>query len=81
MRKASSGTESAMFSIEQNGDSTKIYCNKPRLFPELSRLEGQEAVAKVAIVSENGRQYHVLNGLREANMSIQLTLSAGYRLG
>jgi Recombination directionality factor-like len=65
MRKANGGTDYVVFSIRRNGDSTKIYCNKPRLIPEISWLEGQEAVAEVAIVSENGRQYHMLNGLRE----------------
>jgi hypothetical protein len=55
-----------VFAIGKDGTSTKVYCNKSHLIPEISWFEGQEAVAEVAIVSENGRQYHVLNSLREA---------------
>jgi hypothetical protein len=64
-RKSSSGAEYVVFAIGKDGTSTKVYCNKPALIPEISWLEGQEAVAKVAMVSENGRQYHVLHGLQE----------------
>jgi len=66
IHKASSGSEYVVFAIGKDGTSTKVYCNKSHLIPEISWFEGQEAVAEVAIVSENGRQYHVLNGLREA---------------
>jgi hypothetical protein len=55
-----------VFAIGKDGTSTKVYCNKSHLIPEIKWLEGQEAVAEVAIVSENDRQYHVLNSLREA---------------
>jgi hypothetical protein len=64
-RKSSSGAEYVVFAIGKDGTSTKVYCNKSALIPELSWLQGQEAVAEVTIVFENGRQYHVLNGLQE----------------
>jgi hypothetical protein len=66
IHKASSGSEYVVFAIGKDGTSTKVYCNKSHLIPEIKWFEGQEAVAEVAIVSENGRQYHVLHGLREA---------------
>jgi hypothetical protein len=66
IHKASSGSEYVVFAIGKDGTSTKVYCNKSHLIPEIKWFEGQEAVAEVAIVSENGRQYHVLNSLREA---------------
>ena len=65
-RKSSSGAEYVVFSIGKEGSSTKVYCNKPHRIPDISSLKDQEAVAVVAIVSENGREYHVLNALREA---------------
>jgi len=66
IHKASSGSEYVVFAIGKDGTSTKVYCNKSHLIPEIKWLEGQEAVAELAILSENGRQYRVLNGLREA---------------
>jgi hypothetical protein len=66
-RKSSSGSEYVVFAIGKDGTSTKVYCNKPHLIPEIRWLEGQQAVAELAIVSENGQEYHVLNTLREVN--------------
>jgi hypothetical protein len=54
-----------VFAIGKDATSTKVYCNKSHLIPEIKWLEGQEAVAELAIVSENGREFHVLNHLRE----------------
>jgi hypothetical protein len=65
IHKASSGSEYVVFAIGKDGTSTKVYCNKSHLIPEIKWLEGQEAVAELAIVSDNGRQYHVLHGLQE----------------
>jgi hypothetical protein len=65
IHKASSGSEYVVFAIGKNGSSTRIYCNKSHLISEIKWLEGQEAVAELAIVSENGREFHVLNNLRE----------------
>ena len=65
-RKSGSGAEYVVFAIGKDGTSTKVYCNKSALIPEISWLQGQEAVAEVTIVSENGRQYNVLQVIREA---------------
>ena len=65
-RKSSSGAEYVVFAIGKDGTSTKVYCNKSTLISEISWLQGQEAVAEVTIVSENGRQYNVLQVIWEA---------------
>ena len=49
----------------RNGSMTPVYSNQPGMVPEITRRQGYEALARVAILRENGRQYYVLSGFVE----------------
>jgi recombination protein RecT len=65
IRRTGKGVEYVVFTMGRNGSMTPVYSNQPGVAPEITRREGHEAVARVAILRENGRQYCVLSGFVE----------------
>jgi hypothetical protein len=65
IRRTGKGVEYVVFTMARNGSMTAVYSNQPGMVPEITRRQGHEAVARVAILRENGRQYYVLNGFME----------------
>jgi len=49
----------------RNGLMTPVYSNQPAMVHEIARRQGREAVARVGVLRENGRQYYVLSGFVE----------------
>ena len=48
------GSEYVVFTMGRNGSLTPVYSNQPAMVPEITRRQGHEAVARVAILRENG---------------------------
>jgi recombination protein RecT len=65
IRRTGQGVEYVVFTIGRNGSMTPVYSNQPGMVHEIARRQGREAVARVAVVRENGRQYYVLSGFVE----------------
>jgi recombination protein RecT len=65
LRRTGKGVEYVVFTIGRNGSMTPVYSNQPGMVPEITRRQGHKAVARVAILRENGRQYYVLSGFVE----------------
>ncbi len=65
IRRTGKGVEYVVFTMGRNGSLTPVYSNQPAMVPEITRRQGHEAVARVAILRENGRQYYVLSGFVE----------------
>jgi recombination protein RecT len=65
LRRTSKGVEYVVFTMGRNGSKTPVYSNQPRMVPEITGRQGLEAVARVAILRDNGRQYYVLSGFVE----------------
>ena len=65
IRRTGKGVEYVVFTMGRNGSMTPVYSNQPAMIPEIARRQGHEAVARVAILRENGRQYYVLSGFVE----------------
>jgi hypothetical protein len=65
VRRNGKDIEYVVFRMSRNGSSTTLYSNQPEMLPEIARHQGGEAVARVAILRESGRQYYVLNGFVE----------------
>lgn len=65
IRRTGKGVEYVVFTMGRNGAMTPVYSNQPTMVHEIAGREGHEAVARVAVVQENGRQYYVLNGFVE----------------
>jgi recombination protein RecT len=65
LRRTGKGVEYVVFTMGRNGSMTPVYSNQPAMIPEIARRQGHEAVARVAILRENGRQYYVLSGFVE----------------
>ena len=65
IRRSGKGVEYVVFTMGCNGSLTSVYSNQPGMVPEITRRQGYEAVARVAILRENGRQYYVLSGFLE----------------
>jgi hypothetical protein len=66
IRRTAKGVEYVVFTIGRNGSMTPVYSNQPAMVHEIARRQGRDAVARVAVVQENGRQYCVLSGFVEA---------------
>ena len=65
IRRSGKGVEYVVFTMGRNGSMTPVYSNQPAIVPEIARRQGLEAVARVAVVQENGRQYYVLSDFVE----------------
>ena len=65
IRHTAKGVEYVVFTMGRNGSMTPVYSNQPGMVPEITRRQGYEALARVAILRENGRQYYVLSGFVE----------------
>ena len=65
IRRSGKGSENVVFTMGRNGSLTPVYSNQTAMVPEITRRQGSEAVARVAILRENGRQYYVLSGFLE----------------
>jgi recombination protein RecT len=65
LRRTGKGVEYVVFKMGRNGSLTPVYSNQPAMVHEIIRRQGREAVARVAVLRENGRQYHVLSGFVE----------------
>jgi hypothetical protein len=65
IRRTAKGVEYVVFKMGRNGSLTPVYSNQTAMVPEITRRQGSEAVARVAILRENGRQYYVLGGFVE----------------
>jgi recombination protein RecT len=65
IRRTGKGVEYVVFTMGRNGSMTPFYSNQPGMVPEITRRQGHEAVARAAVVRENGRQYYVLSGFVE----------------
>ena len=65
VRRTGKGVEYVVFTMGRNGSMTPVYSNQPGMVAEITRRQGHEAVARVAILRENGRQYYVLSGFLE----------------
>jgi recombination protein RecT len=65
IRRNGNGVEYVVFKIAQNGSATTVYSKRPELLPEIARRQGREATTRLAIVTDNGRGYHVLEGFTE----------------
>jgi hypothetical protein len=61
LRRTSKGVEYVLFTMDRNRSMTPVYSNQPGMVPEITRRQGHEALARVAILRENGRQYYVLS--------------------
>jgi len=66
IRRTAKGVEYVVFTMGRNGSVTRVYSNQPGMAPEITRRQGRDAVARVAVVQDNGRQYYVLSGFVEA---------------
>jgi len=49
--------EYVVFKMGRNGSVTPVYSNRPAMVAEIARRQGRDAVARVAVMQENGRQY------------------------
>jgi recombination protein RecT len=65
VRRTAKGVEYVVFTMGRNGSMTPVYSNQPAIVPEIARRQGRDAVARVAVVQDNGRQYYVLGGFVE----------------
>jgi len=65
IRRSGKGVEYVVFTMGCNGSLTSVYSNQPGMVPEITRRQGHESVARVAILQENGRQYYVLSDFVE----------------
>ena len=65
IRRTAKGVEYVVFTMGRNGSMTPVYSNQSGMVPEITRRQGHEAVARVAILRDNGRQYYVLSGFVE----------------
>src|SRR5205823_8867499 len=65
IRRNGKGVEYVAFKISHNGSATTLYCRRPEIVPEIARRHGREAVARVTVVTDGNRQYHVLDGFAE----------------
>ncbi len=65
LRRTANGVEYVVFAMGRNGSMTTVYSNQPAMVPEIARRQGHEAVARVAVVRENGRQYYALSDFME----------------
>jgi len=65
IRRTAKGVEYVVFTMGRNGSITPVYSNQPAMVPQIARRQGHEAVARVAILRENGRQYYVLSDFVE----------------
>jgi hypothetical protein len=65
LRRTGKGVEYVVFKMGRNGSLTPVYSNQPAMVHEITRRQGREAVACVAVLGENGRQYYVLSGFVE----------------
>ena len=65
IRHTAKGVEYVVFTMGRNGSMTPVYSNQPGMAPEITRRQGRDAVARVAVVQDNGRQYYVLSGFVE----------------
>jgi len=59
------GVEYVVFTMGRNGSMTPVYSNRAAMVHEIARRQGRQAVARVAVVQDNGRQYYVLSGFVE----------------
>ncbi len=66
IRRTAKGVEYVVFTMGRNGSMTPVYSNQPAMVHEIARRQGRDAVARVAAVQGNGRQYYVLSGFVEA---------------
>jgi len=65
IRRTAKGVEYVVFKMGRNGSMTPVYSDQPAMVHEIARRQGRDALARVAVVQENGRQYYVLNGFME----------------
>jgi recombination protein RecT len=65
LRRTGKGVEYVVFKMGRNGSLTPVYSNEPAMVHEITSRQGREAVACVAVLRENGRQYYVLSGFVE----------------
>lgn len=65
IRRNGNGVEYVVFKIAHNGSATAVYSKRPELLSEIARRQGREATARLAIVTDQSRSYHVLEGFAE----------------
>jgi hypothetical protein len=65
IRRTAKGVEYVVFRMGRNGSMTPVYSNQPAMVHEIARRQGRDAVARVAVVQDNRRQYYVLSGFVE----------------
>jgi RecT family len=65
IRHNGNGVEYVVFKIVHNGSATTVYSKRSELLSEIARRQGTEASARLSIVTDQNRGYHVLEGFRE----------------
>jgi recombination protein RecT len=65
IRHNGNGVEYVVFKIAHNGSATTVYSKRPEMVSEIARRQGREATVRLAIVTDQSRGYHVLEGFTE----------------